>query len=158
MIPNYAGKQLYCERVNKWHCLNPRQTITGCLTSNANPNYEQAMHQSLIHEVMTQETANKHTLTCEAHIQSLKHKLNALCHSEVFNSIEVPHTKGYCPVAPIAKEPVASSSAPAPPAVTLLPDKDKEKETAPIIASKPPSYSFSCGLWVSNHFHAHQNC
>ena len=101
------------------------------------------MHQSLIHEVMAQETTTNHLLTCEACIQSLKQELNALHYPEVFDGVKVSYAKGYCPVLSIAKEPVASSSAPAPPTVTLVANKSKEKETAPTIASKPPFYPFS---------------
>ncbi|KAG5329098.1 hypothetical protein C0989_010044 [Termitomyces sp. Mn162] len=56
MIPNYFGKRLYMERIEEWHWLNPGQIITGRLSSNANPDPEQAvMQQSLIHEVMQQD-------------------------------------------------------------------------------------------------------
>ena len=37
-------------------------------------------------------------LTCEARIQSLECKLNALRHPEVFDGVEVPRAKGYRPV------------------------------------------------------------
>ena len=40
MIPNYAGKQLYMERVDEWHQLNPNQPITGRLSASANPDEE----------------------------------------------------------------------------------------------------------------------
>ncbi|KAG5349151.1 hypothetical protein C0989_005576 [Termitomyces sp. Mn162] len=51
MIPNYFSKQLYMERIEEWHWLNPGQIVTGRLSSNANPDPEQvAMQQSLIHE------------------------------------------------------------------------------------------------------------
>ncbi|KAG5351070.1 hypothetical protein C0989_008116 [Termitomyces sp. Mn162] len=38
MIPDYFGKQLYIECIEK--CLNPGQIVTGRLSANANPNPE----------------------------------------------------------------------------------------------------------------------
>ncbi|KNZ76011.1 hypothetical protein J132_00286, partial [Termitomyces sp. J132] len=58
MIPNYFSKQLYMERIEEWHRLNPGQIITSRLSSNANPDPKQAaMQQLLIHEVMQQDIA-----------------------------------------------------------------------------------------------------
>ncbi|KAG5349606.1 hypothetical protein C0989_002801 [Termitomyces sp. Mn162] len=45
MIPNYFGKQLYMEYIEEWHRLNPGQIVTGKLSSNANPDPEQAAMQ-----------------------------------------------------------------------------------------------------------------
>ena len=92
---------------------------------------------------MAQETTNNYSLTCKACIWSLKCKLNALCHPKVFDDIKVPHTKGYHPVPPVTKEPIASSSVPIPSTIMLLSDKGKEKETALTIASEPPLRLFS---------------
>ena len=37
MISNYAGKHLYHKCIDEWHCLNPGQIVTGCLTSTPTP-------------------------------------------------------------------------------------------------------------------------
>ncbi|KAG5349797.1 hypothetical protein C0989_001830 [Termitomyces sp. Mn162] len=51
MIPNYFGKQLYMECIEEWHRLNLGQIVTSRLSSNANPDPDQAaMQQSLIHK------------------------------------------------------------------------------------------------------------
>ncbi|KAG5348663.1 hypothetical protein C0989_009097, partial [Termitomyces sp. Mn162] len=79
MIPNYFGKRLYMERIEEWHRLNPGQIVTGRLSSNANPDPEQAaMQQSLIHEVMQQDIAMSQALSKEEWIEALEHKLFAL--------------------------------------------------------------------------------
>ncbi|KAG5734182.1 hypothetical protein E4T56_gene1357 [Termitomyces sp. T112] len=73
MIPNYSGKRLYIERIEEWHRLNPGQIVTGRLSSNANPDPEQAaMQQSLIHEVMQQDVATGRVLSKEERIEALE--------------------------------------------------------------------------------------
>ncbi|KNZ78759.1 hypothetical protein J132_10247 [Termitomyces sp. J132] len=79
MIPDYFGKRLYMECIEEWHQLNPGQIVTGRLSSNANPDPEQAaMQQSLIHEVMQQDIAMSQALSKEEWIEALEHKLFAL--------------------------------------------------------------------------------
>ncbi|KNZ77653.1 hypothetical protein J132_04688 [Termitomyces sp. J132] len=79
MIPNYFSKQLYMERIKEWHRLNPGQIITGRLSSNANPDPEQAaMQQSLIHKVMQQDVAMGRVLSKEEQIEALERELFAL--------------------------------------------------------------------------------
>ncbi|KAG5348853.1 hypothetical protein C0989_007729 [Termitomyces sp. Mn162] len=79
MIPNYFGKRLYMERIEEWHRLNPGQIVTGRLSSNANPDPEQAaMQQSLIHEVMQQDVAMSRVLSKEEQIEALERELFAL--------------------------------------------------------------------------------
>ncbi|KAG5327914.1 hypothetical protein C0989_011026 [Termitomyces sp. Mn162] len=79
MIPNYFGKQLYMERIEEWHRLNPGQIVTGRLSSNANPDPEQvAMQQLLIHKVMQQDVAMGRVLSKEEWIEALEHELFAL--------------------------------------------------------------------------------
>ncbi|KAG5720219.1 hypothetical protein E4T56_gene3307 [Termitomyces sp. T112] len=79
MIPNYFGKQLYMEHIKEWHRLNPRQIITGRLSSNANPDPKQvAMQQLLIHGVMQQDVAMSRALSKEEWIEALECELFAL--------------------------------------------------------------------------------
>ncbi|KAG5348991.1 hypothetical protein C0989_006668 [Termitomyces sp. Mn162] len=73
MIPNYFGKQLYMERIEEWHRLNPGQIVTSRLSSNANPDPKQAaMQQLLIYEVMQQDVAMGRALSKEEWIKALE--------------------------------------------------------------------------------------
>ncbi|KAG5323708.1 hypothetical protein C0989_011982, partial [Termitomyces sp. Mn162] len=92
MIPNYSGKRLYIERIEEWHRLNPGQIVTGRLSSNANPDPEQAaMQQSLIHEVMQQDVATGRALSKEERIEALERELFALRQNgEKFDGVQVP--------------------------------------------------------------------
>ncbi|KNZ78777.1 hypothetical protein J132_09915 [Termitomyces sp. J132] len=123
MIPNYFGKRLYMECIEEWHRLNPGQIVTGRLSSNANPDPEQAaMQQLLIYEVMQQDVAMGQVLCKEEWIEALEHELFALSDASVTSSSSnltpapatKPTDKGKASehtVAneppPIAKEPIA---------------------------------------------------
>ncbi|KNZ80297.1 hypothetical protein J132_06413 [Termitomyces sp. J132] len=93
MIPNYFSKQLYMERIEEWHRLNPGQIVTGRLSSNANPDPEQAaMQQSLIHKVMQQNVAMGQALSKEEWIEALERELFALRQNgEKFDGVHVSH-------------------------------------------------------------------
>ncbi|KAG5349659.1 hypothetical protein C0989_002491 [Termitomyces sp. Mn162] len=93
MIPNYFGKQLYMECIEEWHRLNPGQIVTGRLSSNTNPDPEQAaMQQSLIHKVMQQDIAMGQALSKEEWIKALEHELFALRQpDEKFDGVQVLH-------------------------------------------------------------------
>ncbi|KAG5348669.1 hypothetical protein C0989_009055, partial [Termitomyces sp. Mn162] len=84
--------RLYMECIEEWHRLNPGQIVTGRLSSNANPDSEQAaMQQSLIHEVMQQDVVMSRALSKEEWIEALEHKLFALRRNgEKFDGIQVP--------------------------------------------------------------------
>ncbi|KNZ72416.1 hypothetical protein J132_03382 [Termitomyces sp. J132] len=125
MIPNYFSKRLYMECIEEWHRLNPGQIVTGRLSSNANPDPEQAaMQQLLIHEVMQQDVAMGQALSKEEWIEALERELFALSDTSVTSSSSdltpapaaKPADKGKASERtivneqpPIAKEPVAQS-------------------------------------------------
>ncbi|KAG5332830.1 hypothetical protein C0989_006465 [Termitomyces sp. Mn162] len=152
MIPNYFGKRLYIECIKEWHWLNPGQIVTGRLSSNANPDPEQAaMQQSLIHEVMQQDVAMGRALSKEEWIEALERKLFALRQNgKKFDGIQVPHA-AYRPAndAPKAtpstsntlatSSPYDSTTAPA----TKPADKGKEPEHTIANEQLPPIHLFS---------------
>ncbi|KNZ76073.1 hypothetical protein J132_00349 [Termitomyces sp. J132] len=100
MIPNYFGKRLYMEHIKEWHRLNPRQIVTGRLSSNANLDPKQAaMQQLLIYK--------------EEWIKALEHELFALRQpGKKFDSVQVP-CAAYRPATntPKATPPTSDTSA-----------------------------------------------
>ncbi|KNZ78148.1 hypothetical protein J132_01673 [Termitomyces sp. J132] len=129
MIPNYFGKRLYIERIEEWHRLNPGQTVTGRLSSNANPDPEQAaMQQLLIHEVMQQDVATGRALSKEERIKALECELFALWRNgEKFDGIQVPRAT-YQPASDASKATPSTSDPPA----TSTPS-----DSTPVPAAKP---------------------
>ncbi|KAG5334220.1 hypothetical protein C0989_003904 [Termitomyces sp. Mn162] len=130
MIPNYFGKQLYMECIEEWHRLNPGQIVTSRLSSNANPDPDQAaMQQLLIHEVMQQDVAMSQALSKEEWIEALECKLFALRQSG----------KKFDGAAPLTSNTLATSSpANSTPAPAARPaDKDKAPEHT-ITNKQPP--------------------
>ncbi|KNZ78114.1 hypothetical protein J132_01638, partial [Termitomyces sp. J132] len=129
MIPNYSGKRLYIERIEEWHRLNPGQIVTGRLSSNANPDPEQAaMQQSLIHEVMQQDVATGRVLSKEERIEALERELFALRRNgEKFDGVQVPRAT-YRPASDASKATPSTSDPPA----TSTPS-----DSAPVPATKP---------------------
>ncbi|KAG5331194.1 hypothetical protein C0989_008332 [Termitomyces sp. Mn162] len=146
MIPNYFGKRLYMERIEEWHWLNPGQIVTGRLSSNANPDPEQAaMQQLLIHEVMQQDVAMGRVLSKEEWIEALERKLFALRQNgQKFDGVQVPRTT-YRPAndAPKAAPSTSNTSATSSPSdsTTAPAAKPADKGKAPeyTIANEPPS-------------------
>ncbi|KNZ72258.1 hypothetical protein J132_04051 [Termitomyces sp. J132] len=146
MIPNYFGKRLYMECIEEWHRLNPGQIITGRLSSNANPDPEQAaMQQSLIHEVMQQDVAMGRALSKEEQIKALECELFALRQNgEKFDGVQVPRT-AYQPAndAPKATPSTSDTSVTSSPSdsTTAPATKPADKGKAPecTVANEPPS-------------------
>ncbi|KAG5719135.1 hypothetical protein E4T56_gene11877 [Termitomyces sp. T112] len=99
MIPNYSGKCLYMKHIDKRHRHNPGQLATRCLTGNANLDAEQALHQTLIHEVLHLDKRESIALQCP----------------DVFDDIAIPCSKGYCPAPLVTPAPATTNSAPAVP-------------------------------------------
>ena len=100
IIPNYVGKQLYIEQVDKWHRLNPNQLITGHLSANASLDKEQlqGMSQTFIHKVMQFNALAIGTLSQEEHVAALERELYTLHHpAEVFDGVKILRTKAYQP-------------------------------------------------------------
>ena len=98
MIPNYVGKWLYMERVDKWHRLNPNQLITGQLSASANPDKEQlqGMSQTFIHKVMHFDAPTNGTLSQEERVTALERELYALCcPAKVFDGVKIPRAKAH---------------------------------------------------------------
>ncbi|KAG5725015.1 hypothetical protein E4T56_gene12516 [Termitomyces sp. T112] len=165
MISNYFGKQLYMERIEEWRRLNPGQIVTGRLSSNANPDPEQAaMQQSLIHEVMQQDVIMSQALSKEERIEALECKLFALRQNgEKFDGVQVPHaacrpanvTPKATPMAtPLTSDTSATSSppdsTPAPAAkpanIGKAPEHTVAKEQLPVAkepVAQPPIHPFS---------------
>ncbi|KAG5329543.1 hypothetical protein C0989_009512, partial [Termitomyces sp. Mn162] len=133
MIPNYSGKRLYIERIKEWHRLNPGQIVTGRLSSNANPDPEQAaMQQSLIHKVMQQDVATGRALSKEEQIEALECELFALRQNgEKFDGVQVPRAT-YQPASDASKATPSTSDPPA----TSTPS-----DSAPVPATKPADKS-----------------
>ncbi|KAG5719400.1 hypothetical protein E4T56_gene13465 [Termitomyces sp. T112] len=144
MIPNYFGKRLYMKHIKEWHRLNPGQIVTGRLSSNTNPDPEQAaMQQSLIHEVMQQDVTMGRALSKEERIEALE--LPRAAYQPVNDAPKVT---------PTTSNTLATSS---PPDSTLAPvakpaDKGKApkgtvaKEQLPVAkkpVAQPPIHPFS---------------
>ncbi|KAG5334994.1 hypothetical protein C0989_002621 [Termitomyces sp. Mn162] len=130
MIPNYFSKQLYMECIEEWHRLNPGQIITGRLSSNANPDPEQAaMQQLLIHKVMQQDVAMGQVLSKEERIKALERELFAL---------RQPGKKFDGATPPTSNTSATSSSSNLTPAPAAKPtDKGKASEHT-IVNEQPP--------------------
>ncbi|KAG5330553.1 hypothetical protein C0989_008829, partial [Termitomyces sp. Mn162] len=145
MIPNYFSKQLYMECIEEWHRLNPGQIITGRLSSNANPDPEQAaMQQSLIHEVMQQDIAMSRALSKEEWIEALEHELFALRRNgEKFDGVTPPTSD-----TPATLSPPDSTPAPVakPADKGKAPERTIAKEQPPVAkepVAQPPIHPFS---------------
>ncbi|KAG5731785.1 hypothetical protein E4T56_gene1558 [Termitomyces sp. T112] len=126
MIPNYFGKRLYMEHIEEWHWLNPGQIVTGRLSSNANPDPEQAaMQQLLVHE-----------------IEALEREPFALRQNgEKFDGVQVPHA-AYWPanVTPKAT-PMATPSASDTSATSSPPDSMPAPAAKPANIGKTPEHT-----------------
>ncbi|KAG5348732.1 hypothetical protein C0989_008585 [Termitomyces sp. Mn162] len=145
MILNYFGKRLYIERIEEWHRLNPGQIVTGRLSSNANPDPEQAaMQQSLIHEVMQQDVATGRALSKEEWIEALECELFAFQqNSEKFDGA-TPSTR----YPPATSTPSDSTPVPAakPADKGKAPERTVAKEQPPVAkepVAQPPIHPFS---------------
>ncbi|KNZ76467.1 hypothetical protein J132_10442 [Termitomyces sp. J132] len=145
MIPNYFGKRLYIERIKEWHRLNPGQIVTGRLSSNTNPDPEQAaMQQSLIHEVMQQDVTTDQALSKEERIEALERELFALQQNgEKFDGVQVPRGT-YRPASDASK---ATPSTSDPPATSTPSDSTPVPAAKPADKGKAPESSYSSIFW-----------
>ncbi|KNZ80984.1 hypothetical protein J132_03684 [Termitomyces sp. J132] len=145
MIPNYFSKQLYMECIEEWHRLNPGQIITARLSSNANPDPEQAaMQQSLIHEVMQQDIAMSRALSKEEWIEALEHELFALRR----NVNDAPKVTPTTSDTPATLSPPDATPAPVakPADKGKAPERTIAKEQPPVAkepVAQPPIHPFS---------------
>ncbi|KNZ76183.1 hypothetical protein J132_11303 [Termitomyces sp. J132] len=145
MIPNYSGKRLYIERIEEWHQLNPGQIVTGRLSSNANPDPEQAaMQQSLIHKVMQQDITTGRALSKEERIEALERELFALRQNGKKFDGATPSTSD----PPATSTPSDSAPVPAtkPADKGKAPERTVAKEQPPVTkepVAQPPIHPFS---------------